>query len=74
MNTYRVDRNNAPVTPCGMNSILYIGDNYQQARKVYDAAQTGLDAWGQPNATYGVVLSVWNGESAYVVKCMKGLT
>lgn len=39
-----------------MNSILYLGDSWAAARKVYANAATGLDAWNQPNSRYGVIM------------------
>ncbi len=60
--------------PCGMNSILYIGDNWAEAREVYDAMAPGKDAWNNPNPAYGVLLSVWSDNLRdYVVNCSKGL-
>ncbi len=73
MNTYRVDRAISPVTPCGMNSIRYIGDSFKHAKQMFDFLQPGLDAWNQPNAAYGLILSVWSPErNDYIVKCRKG--
>lgn len=72
MNTYRVDRTSSRCVPCGMNSLLYLGDDPRAARRVFSEAQAGLDMWNQPNAAYGVILSVWNG-CDYIVKCEKGL-
>ena len=69
---YRVDVANQPITPCGMNSLKYLGGSFNQARKVYMETKTGFSAWGTENAGYGVILSVWNG-SDYVVKCQKGI-
>ena len=77
MSQYRVDRVDSRTVPCGMNSILYLGDNWNAAMRVFSKAETGLDAWNQPNSRYGVILSVWNGQRLtgdYVVKCMKGLS
>lgn len=74
MNKYRVDRSNTLSTPCGMNSLLYIGDNWDDARQVYNYVDTGKDAWNQPNDAYGVILSVWSDNLRdYIVKCSKGL-
>lgn len=74
MNKYRVDRASSKRTPCGMVSALYIGDDWAEARRIYDAADTGLDPWGEPNAAYGVLVSVWNERARdYVVKMRKGL-
>jgi hypothetical protein len=60
-----------------MNSLLYLGDNFKAARRAYDAARPGIDMWGNENAAYGVILSVWRGpgkyRGEYVVKCQKGL-
>jgi hypothetical protein len=65
VNTYRVDRNNQIKAPCGMNSIIYIGDNASAARKQYERTVPGKDWWGQDNDSYGVILSLWrNGEYA----------
>lgn len=73
-NSYRVDRANSRRVPCGMNSILYIGDNWEKARKVYAAAEIGRDSWNNENITYGVILSVWDSsKNDYIVKCEKGL-
>lgn len=74
MNTYRVDRTNILIVPCGMNSICYIGDSWEEARKVYNYLDPGKDAWNQPNSTYGLTLSVWNPDRGdYVIKCSKGI-
>lgn len=74
MNNYRVDRSNGRFAPVGMNSIVYIGDSWLAARSAYEATEPGRDVWGQPNAAYGVVLSVWDErKNTYVVKCDKGL-
>jgi hypothetical protein len=71
---YRVDRVTNARTPCGMNSIRYIGDNWNVARALFDRISTGLDTWDQPNADYGVILSVWDeSRRDYVVKCSRGL-
>lgn len=72
MNTYRVDRVNQPAVPCGMNSLLYIGDSSRSAHATFDEADIGLDAWNQPNPAYGVIFSVWNG-SEFIIKRSKGL-
>lgn len=73
MNTYRVDRANTLRTPCGMNSILYIGDDIVAAREAFAKARTGLDAWGQPNPDYGVLMSRWsNNLQDYVILQRKG--
>lgn len=68
----RVDVTNDPaLVPVGMNSIKYLGNSFRDAEKAYHKAETGKDAWNHPNATYGVVLSVWDGQK-YVVKMRKG--
>lgn len=70
----RVDRVNQPCVPCGMNSILYLGGDFRAAKREYDRAEVGVDTWGQPNASYGVVLSVWDAtKHNYVIKCRKGV-
>ena len=71
---YRVDRVDSMRVPCGMNSIRYVGDSWEMARRTFNLIDTGKDAWGQDNPAYGVVLSVWdNDERDYVIKCVKGL-
>lgn len=73
MNKYRVDRANCRVTPCGMNSLLYLGDDIHEAFDAFDGAETGIGNWGQPCPLYGVLLSSWNPETnAYVVISHKG--
>jgi hypothetical protein len=60
MNRYRVDRApKGPNPPVGMNSILYIGDDAEEARRVYDYAHGRKDSWGQPDPDYGIMLSYW---------------
>jgi hypothetical protein len=73
-NKYRVDRNDSTETvPCGMNSLIYLGDSLSQATKAYMAANTGLDAWNKPNPSYGVTLSKWNDvKNDYSVIMKKG--
>jgi hypothetical protein len=74
MNTYRVDRADSLQSPCGMNSLLYIGDNIDEAVKVYTYHDPGKDSWNVPNSAYGIILSVWNaGANEYRVKRSKGL-
>lgn len=71
---YRVDRANKPEVPVGMNSILYVGPSWLAARKCFDRADIGLDAWGQPNPTYGVILSTWDtNKNDYVVQMKRGI-
>ena len=72
MNKFRVDRANKLSVPCGMTSIKYIGDSLMEAGKVYNSTYLGYDAWGKPNAEYGVILSEWDG-TEYVVKLSKGV-
>ena len=76
MSQYRVDRVDSRTVPCGMNSILYLGDNWNAAMRVFSKAETGLDAWKQPNPAYGDVLSSWRGQRLtgdYVIQKEKGL-
>ena len=58
MNKYRVDRNNKRHVPCGMNSIIYIGNNLIEAKRRYQLALTGFDCWGKVNNNYGIVLEL----------------
>lgn len=71
-NQYRVDVADSKVTPCGMNSLLYLGENVAKAQRAFNLAKGGRDAWGQLNPNYGVILSVWNGKE-YEVTQSKGL-
>ena len=74
MKKYRVDRTQSTRVPCGMNSIIYLGDSFAAARREYDALAPGVDMWGQPNATYGVLLSTWSEDQQdYIVKLWQGL-
>ncbi len=58
---FRVDRNaNRNTTPCGMNSLLYVGDSDRAARKAYAKAQPGVNTWNQPDLSYGVTFAKWN--------------
>ena len=59
LNTWRVDRTERQ-TPCGVNSIRYLGDSEKAARKTYNETTPGLDAWNQPDPQCGVLLSKWN--------------
>lgn len=75
MNNYRVDRNKSSViVPCGMTSILYIGDNWADARTVFDNETTGRDAWGNPNECYGLTLAVWSEDKRdYIIKATRNI-
>jgi len=66
-NTYRVDtvRHGSTTTPCGMNSIRYLGDSLPAARRALAAIPTGVTPWNVPDAAYGLLLSRWDGQ-AYV--------
>jgi hypothetical protein len=74
MNTIRIDRVQHPQlgmsAPCGMNSIIYIGDNMHKALKVFHSSSVGKDAWNNADTTYGVSLSIWNG-SDFTAKLIK---
>lgn len=72
MNTYRVDRVNSLQVPAGMKSVLYIGDNLEEARRVFDQASVGFSSWGETAHCYGVILSTWK-DSAYVISLSKGV-
>jgi hypothetical protein len=61
MNKYRIDRADSQVTPCGMNSIIYIGDKASRARDCFYREHGGLDPWGKSNPQYGLLFSKWNG-------------
>ena len=61
MNRFRVDRADSGAVPCGMNSIVYVGDSERDASRAFARSEPGLDAWGQPNESYGVLLSEWCG-------------
>ena len=66
MNNYRVDRNDSLNIPCGMNSILYIGENRNKAISMFKRASIGLDTWGGEDNGYGVLFSKWDDKkSAY---------
>jgi hypothetical protein len=73
MNEYRVDRAREAVSPpCGMNSILYVGESLPDALAVFDHTAGGRDAWSKPNPDYGVMLSIWNQDRGeYTVKRWK---
>ena len=77
MPNFRVDRNDSKTsTPCGMNSILYLGDNRRDAQQVFDCAQPGFNHWNEPDKRYGVTLARWKGQTLtgdYVVEQHKGL-
>jgi len=60
MNTYRVDRAPEGPTPCGMVSILYLGDDIEEALTVYNYVSGGRSPWGSERPDYGVMLSAWN--------------
>jgi hypothetical protein len=73
MNNYRVDRAvEALSPPCGMNSILYVGDSHDEALRIFKYAEGGKDAWNQPDRNCGVMLSMWDaGRNMYVTKRWK---
>lgn len=72
MNKYRVDRNDSKSVPCGMNSIVYIGDNKRKARLTFVESNIGIDTWGQSNPDHGLTLSEHNGTD-YTIVDTRGL-
>jgi hypothetical protein len=75
-NQYRVDRvsSRTVVVPCGINSILYMGNSWEEAKEAFAEAKPYFDTWDQPNILYGVILSVWDEDkNDYVIKLEKGL-
>lgn len=73
MNSYRVDRAREVLSPpCGMNSILYVGDDYEEALRVFLESEGGKDAWGRRDPAYGVMLSMWSpNRNDYITKRWK---
>lgn len=76
MNDYRVDRAREGLSPpCGMNSIVYVGESLNDALRVFHATTGGKDGWGNSHgdyADYGVMLSMWHPErNAYITKRWK---
>lgn len=68
MNEYRVDLANSKRVPCGMNSIVYLGESAIDARAAFMVTPVGIDDWGQQNGHYGVVLSRWSyAEGDYII-------
>jgi hypothetical protein len=73
INTFRIDRNNIPTAPCGMNGLLYIGDSEKEARRLFNGIDSGINQWGKEDSTYGLVLSKWDsGKNDYVTIDSKG--
>lgn len=71
---YRVDRTDTLTAPCGMSSIVYLGDSLKEARQALINTDAGRDAWNQPNDKYGVVLFEWNQlKYDYVPKAWHGM-
>lgn len=68
----RVDLVDSRRVPCGMNSIVYLGNDINKAVKSYNETPTGVDQWHKPNKGWGVILSIWGG-SEYIIKREKGL-
>lgn len=72
MNKYRVDRNNKRHVPCGMNSIIYLGDNLSEAKRRFQQTLTGFDWWSKVDNNYGVILSEWRDGDYHIIET-KGL-
>jgi len=65
---FRVDRTDTKSVPCGMNSIVYLGNNLNEARYVFAQTEMGRGPWNDERPTYGVVLSQWSySEGDYVI-------
>lgn len=72
---YRVDRVDTLVAPCGMASILYLGDSLRDAQRTLHAAKGGRDKWNTPNPAYGVAMFEWSQTKCdYVPKAWHSLT
>jgi len=71
-NKYRVDTGTMDMTtPCGMNSIRYLGSDRKAARRVMATTPVGLTAWNVRDPAYGLLLSEWTGND-YVVIARRG--
>ena len=69
---FRVDRVNRERVPCGMNSLIYYGASFSQARLAYSNAMTGINTWNQPDSSYGVALSQWQNDD-FAILTHKGI-
>jgi hypothetical protein len=71
---YRVDVSQSPsIVPVGMNSLKYLGDNWDKACGAFFVTPPGINAWNRPDESYGVILSIWDeSKRDYVVKKQKG--
>jgi hypothetical protein len=50
-----------------MNSLVAISSEEKRVQREFESTPLGVDVWGKPDPTYGVILSQWDG-SKYVVK------
>jgi len=73
MARFRVDRNKSRTkVPCGMNSIIYVGDQFNVAYAIFKESFPGIDEWGQVDKLYCVTLAEWSSfKKDYIVSYCK---
>jgi hypothetical protein len=72
---YRVDRVDTLTAPCGMTSIIYLGDSKRDATQVLLDADLKLDKWNRHNDRYGVALFEWDiNRQDYIAISWRGIT
>ena len=72
---FRVDRVDTLRCPCGMNSIIYLGDSKRDATQVLLDADLKRDAWNKHSDRYGVALFEWDNERRnYIAISWRGIT
>ena len=72
---YRVDRVDTLTAPCGMSSIIYLGDSKREATQVLLDADLKLDKWNKHNDRYGVALFEWDSNRRdYIAISWRGIT
>ncbi len=72
---YRVDRVDTLRCPCGMGSIIYLGDSKRDATQVLLDADLKRDAWNKHNDRYGVALFEWDSNRRdYIAISWRGIT
>lgn len=74
MNGFRVDCVAQLKVPCGMTSIVYTGDDFREAVKVFNDTMIHADPWNNHDVRYGLILSQWDGNANdYVIVRSRGV-
>lgn len=65
---YRVDRSHDDNVPCGMNGMLYYGNSFEEAQRIFLSNKSRHTSWNVPNNSWRLLLSEYHDKQGFVVR------